>query len=186
MGTPVGSFLESVSEHNLDSNERISYMEESESETESTQIEEDLALVGAVTSVPPKSRTMNGNQKRHKTSASGSPGSSTPGSDESHADDEGENLTAKASFMETLENMWAKKKEFETFKENRKQERHDQIIALEKEKIELKKKDLELRRWVQDNRVMSMDISAMSAEQQKYFSSLQDEIFARRFGAGSV
>jgi hypothetical protein len=43
-------------------------------------------------------------------------------------------LTAKSHYVETSENMWAKKKEFETFKENRKQERHDQIIALEKEK----------------------------------------------------
>lgn len=87
--------------------------------------------------------------------------------------------------METLENMWAKKREFETFKEDRKKERHDQIMELEKRKIELKEKDLELRQQIQDSAVMSMDISGMSERQQKYLLSLQDEIFARRFGAGS-
>ncbi|PUZ56058.1 hypothetical protein GQ55_5G265000 [Panicum hallii var. hallii] len=155
-----------------------------ESQSESTQVEEDLALLEVITSVARKSKNLN--QKRQRTSTTASPASSTPGSDESHADDEGEGfLTAKSHYVETLENMWAKKKEFETFKENRKQERHDQIIALEKEKLELRKKDLELRKWIQDNTVMSTDISGMNPQQQKYFLSLQDEIFARRFGAGS-
>ncbi|CAO2203856.1 unnamed protein product [Urochloa humidicola] len=179
MDSPMGSFLDSVSEHNLESDSE-------ESQSESTQIEEDLALLEAMVSVARKSGANNFNQKRQKTSATASPGSSTPGSVESHADDEGEGLAAKAQYMETWENMWAKKKEFETFKENRKNERHDQIMALEKEKLELKKKVLELRKQMHDCTVMSMDISGMSEPQQKYFLSLQDEIFARRFGSGSV
>ncbi|KAG2598713.1 uncharacterized protein LOC120707224 [Panicum virgatum] len=179
MDSPMGSFLDSVSEHNQES-------DSDESQSESTHVEADLAILDVIRSMTRKSTTKNSNQKRQRTSATASLGSSTPGSDESLADDEGEGFhTAKAHYVEMLENMWTKKKEFETFKENRKQERHDQIIALEKEKIELRKKDLELRRWIQDNTVMSMDISGMSEQQQKYFLTLQDEIFARRIGAGS-
>jgi len=185
MDSPMGSFLDSVSEHNQES-------DSDESQSESTHVEADLAILDVIRSMTRKSTTKNSNQKRQRTSATASPGSSTPGSDESLADDEGEGFhTAKAHYVEMLENMWTKK-EFETFKENRKQERHDQIIALEKEKlalekekIELRKKDLELRRWIQDNTVMSMDISGMSEQQQKYFLTLQDEIFARRIGVGS-
>ncbi|CAL4955989.1 unnamed protein product [Urochloa decumbens] len=178
MGSPMGSFLDSVSDHGLESDSE-------ESQTESTQIEEDLALLEAMVSVARNNGANNFNHKRQKTSTAANPGSSTPGSDESHADDEGEGLVAKAQYMETWESMWAKKKEFETFKENRKNERHDQIMALEKEKLELKKKDLELRQQMRDCTVMSMDISGMNETQQKYFLSLQDEILARRFGAGS-
>jgi len=58
-------------------------------------------------------------------------------------------------------------------------------MALEKEKLELRKTDLELRKWILDNKMMSTDISGLSEQQQKYFLSLQNEIFARRFGAGS-
>ena len=184
MGSPMGSFLDSVSEHNLESDSE-------ERQSDSTQVEENWAIYDVIRSMVRKNTTKNFNRKRQRTSATASPGSSTPGSDESLADDEGEGFhTAKAHYVEMLENMWTK--EFETFKENRKQERHDQIIALEKEKlalekekIELRKKDLELRRWIQDNTVMSMDISGMSEQQQKYFLTLQDEIFARRIGAGS-
>ncbi|RCV26552.1 hypothetical protein SETIT_5G255100v2 [Setaria italica] len=172
MGSPMGSFLDLVSDHNLESDSE-------ESQSGSTQVEEDLALLDVM------SGARNFNHKRQKTSATASPGSSSPGSDESHADDEEEGLVAKAQYVETLENMWAKKREFETFKEDRKKERHDQIMELEKRKIELKEKDLELRQQIQDSAVMSMDISGMSERQQKYLLSLQDEIFARRFGAGS-
>jgi hypothetical protein len=176
----MGSFLDSVSEHALESDSE-------ESQSESTQVEEDLALLNVMVSAAKKSGTKNFNHKRQRTSATASPGSSTPESDESHAefDDEEEGLTAKAHYVETLEKMWERKKEFEMFKENRKKERHDQIMELERRKIELKEKDLELRKLSRDCTVMSMDISGMTELQQKYFRSLQDEIFARRFGAGS-
>ncbi|CAO2183530.1 unnamed protein product [Urochloa humidicola] len=178
MDSPMSSFLDSVSDHGLESDSE-------ESQSEGTQIVEDLLLLEAMVSAARKSGANSSNQKRQKTSATASPGSSTPGSDESHADDEGEGLAAKAQYMEMMENMWAKKKEFETFKENRKKERHDQIMALEMQKLALEKEKLELRQRTQDCTVMSMDISGMSEPQQKYFLSLQDEIFARRFGAGS-
>ena len=128
MGSPMGSFLDSVSEHNQESDSE-------ERQSDSTQVEENWAIYDVIRSMVRKNTTKNFNWKRQRTSATASPGSSTPGSDDSHADDEGEGfLTAKAHYVETFENMWAKKKEFETFKENRKQEHHDQIIALEKER----------------------------------------------------
>ncbi|CAO2165354.1 unnamed protein product [Urochloa humidicola] len=174
----MSSFLDSVSDNGLESDSE-------ESQSEGTRIVEDLLLLEAMVSSARKNEANSFNQKRQKTSTTASPGSSTPGSDETHADDEGEGLAAKAQYIKMMENMWAKKKEFETFKENRKNERHDQIMALEKEKLELKKRDLELRQRARDCTVMSMDISGMSEKQQKYFLSLQDEIFTRRFGACS-
>ncbi|KAL6659020.1 hypothetical protein ACP70R_003060 [Stipagrostis hirtigluma subsp. patula] len=113
-------------------------------------------------------------------------------------------------FMKALEYMWAKRKEAEALKEMRRQERHDkimdlemkklelaerklhlqqerhdEIMALEKKKLELEERELDLQQWIQDNKVMSMDISSMSGQQQQYYTRRQEEIFARRFGVGS-
>ncbi|XP_062204912.1 glutathione S-transferase T3-like [Phragmites australis] len=149
-------------------------------------------------------------QKKQKTSSTGSL-SSTPETNESHLEDDGEGHTSepvvrpggrKAEkerqrrgknpvspgdnlYMEALENMWAKKKEAEALKEVAKKERYDERLALEKKKIELKEQDIALRRRIEDDKVMNMDLSGMSERQRQYYTSLQDEIIARRFGTGS-
>ena len=101
----------------------------------------------------------------------------------------GENL-----YMDALENMWAKKKEAEDLKEIKKKERNDDRIAVEMKKLELKvsierekadlqREELELRKRMEDDKVMNMDLSVMSERQRHYYERLQDEIIARRFGA---
>ncbi|XP_062208352.1 glutathione S-transferase T3-like isoform X1 [Phragmites australis] len=153
-------------------------------------------------------------QKKQKACSNASSGPSTPGSNESCHDAGVEGLTpdspeeeqrppgkkrekererrGKSSvssgdnlYMEALENMWARKKEAEALKEIKKKERNDEILAIEKKRLELVERDIELRQRIEDDKVMNMDLSGMSERQQQYYMRMQDEIIARRFGAGS-
>ena len=136
-------------------------------------------------------------EKKQKTSTTGSP-SSSPGTNESHLEVDGEGHTSapvvrpvgsKAEkerqrrgknpvssgdnlYMEAMENLWAKKKEAEALKEVAKKERNDERLALEKKRIELKEQDIELRRRIEDDSVMDMDLSGMSERQRQYYMSL--------------
>ncbi|OEL31762.1 hypothetical protein BAE44_0007219, partial [Dichanthelium oligosanthes] len=40
-----------------------------------------------------------------------------------------------------------------------------------------------LRKRLEDEKVMNMDLSSMSDRQRQYYDRLQDEIIARRFGS---
>ncbi|CAL5049400.1 unnamed protein product [Urochloa decumbens] len=161
--------------------------------------------------------------KKQKTAANASPGTSTPpsnangqGADEAGGSQgagdaingrpdgrkkekerqrKGKNPSSPAEnlYMDALDNLWAKKKEVEELKEMKKKERNDERIsvemkrleikmAAEKERSELQREDLELRRRIEDDKVMNMDLGGMGTRQRYYYERLQDEIIARRFG----
>ena len=85
----------------------------------------------------------------------------------------------KKGCTEALENLWAKKKEFDSDKELKKDERFKQAFALEQERVaneklnlELRKKELDLRAQEvelknkkDEERIMTMDLSAMPDDQ---------------------
>jgi hypothetical protein len=99
----------------------------------------------------------------------------------------------KKGCTEALENLWVKKKEFDSDKELKKDERFKQAFALEQERVaneklnlELRKKELELRAQEvelknkkDEERIMTMDLSAMPDDQQQYYMSCRSKIMSR-------
>ncbi|CAN6272822.1 unnamed protein product [Urochloa humidicola] len=106
------------------------------------------------------------------------------------------NPPAENLYMDALDNPWAKKKEVEELKEMKKKERSDERMAIETKRLEIKmatekerndlqREELELRRRIEDDKVMNMSLGGMGVRQRYYYERLQDEIIARRFGGQS-
>ncbi|CAN6339940.1 unnamed protein product [Urochloa humidicola] len=102
---------------------------------------------------------------------------------------------AENLYMDALDNLWSKKKEVEELKEMKKKERSDERMAVEmkmieikmaaeKERNDLQRQELELRRRIEDDKVMNMDLGGMRQRQRYFYERLQDEIISRRFGHG--
>jgi len=45
--------------------------------------------------------------------------------------------------------------------------------------------EIELKRREDDEKVMNMDLTTMSEQRKVFYKTLQDEIIARRYGAGN-
>lgn len=87
---------------------------------------------------------------------------------------------------EVMSDFWIKKKETEDLRELRKKERNDERLQLERERLELQRKDVEMKQRIEDERIINIDISTMSPDQQQFYKMLKDEIFTRRFGEPPV
>ncbi|XP_034580952.2 uncharacterized protein [Setaria viridis] len=99
----------------------------------------------------------------------------------------------KKSVTATLENMWAQKKETDGEKELKKEERFNKAFALEQERLaleqdrvaneklllELRSQEVQLQKRRDEERIMTMDLTAMPDEQKKYYMSLRAEIMSR-------
>jgi hypothetical protein len=82
----------------------------------------------------------------------------------------------------SLQSVWAQKQEKDEMKEASKSARYAQVIELQKEKVALKKIDVELRQFEIDERVMLVDTSGMNILQKQFYEGKQKEIIARRQG----
>ena len=89
--------------------------------------------------------------------------------------------------MEALDKMWTKKEAFDMEKEKKKEERHMASLELEKRRMALeeKKVEAELRKVENDTiekeeKIMAMDISALTPLQQQYYTVMQQKIVDRR------
>ncbi|BAF27886.1 uncharacterized protein [Oryza sativa Japonica Group] len=92
-------------------------------------------------------------------------------------------------FIAVLDSMWSKKRELDAIKEAGKDERHEKLLSLQKERLALERQKLEYERNLlefkrnqRDERIMNMDLSDMTGQLREYYLRLQGEIMARRSG----
>lgn len=102
---------------------------------------------------------------------------------------------------EAMDILWAKKVEADVEKELKREERYAKSYALDKEMMDLDKERIDLdkerialereklsnevnttflKRIVEEERIMNIDLSSLNELQQQYYISLQSEIMARR------
>ena len=147
--------------------------------------------------------------KKRKTSSTADPSATLPSETEPGAVDglEANALTrpigkkAKAALLQekkksvtaTLENMWAQKKETDGEKELKKEERFNKAFALEQDRVaneklllqvrsqevEVRSQEVQLQKKRDEERIMTMDLTAMPDDLKKYYMCLRAEIMSR-------
>ncbi|KAL6888869.1 hypothetical protein ACP4OV_009895 [Aristida adscensionis] len=83
--------------------------------------------------------------------------------------------------IEAVDYLIAKKKEADQEKEMQREERCKKAFALQEERIMLEREKIEIEREKEDDRIMCLDMSTMTSEQQQYFEDRKNKILARHF-----
>jgi hypothetical protein len=138
--------------------------------------------------------------KRHKTTRDGDANGTPPnGTNESQVQViENNQLTrpngkkkAKATLLQekkksvtaAIEHLWAGKKESDAEKDLKKEERFNKAFALEVDRVNMekallkvRKEEIELQKQSDEERIMAMDLGALTEEQKTYYMRLQAKI----------
>ncbi|KAF8690681.1 hypothetical protein HU200_041054 [Digitaria exilis] len=142
--------------------------------------------------------TNTGSNKKQKTKANSSPSSAalvpaplTVGVDATAAAGEDpskrpdgkkteKKMLRQRSTIEALDYLVAKMKQTDDAKECKKEQRCNKLMALQEEKIKLEREKFEFQRDMEDERILSLDLTSMTFRVQQYYERRQDEILARR------
>jgi hypothetical protein len=81
--------------------------------------------------------------------------------------------------MEAMEYLVEKKKEADVEKDSKKKERCKKAFALKEKRIRIEKEKVAMKREMEEDRIMHMDLSTLSYKQQQYFQRRQDEILVK-------
>jgi hypothetical protein len=89
----------------------------------------------------------------------------------------------KKSVTAAIEHLWAGKKESDAEKELKKEERFNKAFALEVDRVNMekallkvRKEEIELQKQSDEERIMAMDLGALTEEQKTYYMRLQAKI----------
>jgi hypothetical protein len=88
-------------------------------------------------------------------------------------------LRQRAS-IEAVDYLVAKLKEYDAEIEIKKEERCNKAFALKEEKIKLEREKFEFQRELEEERILSLDLSNMTYTQQEYYEGRQREILEKR------
>ncbi|CAO2210757.1 unnamed protein product [Urochloa humidicola] len=73
-------------------------------------------------------------------------------------------------------------KEADEQKDVKKDERCNKTFATQEEKVKLEREKFEFQRELEEERILSLDLSNMTDRLRQYYEMRQDQIFARRCG----
>jgi hypothetical protein len=133
--------------------------------------------------------------KKEKTSAKSSPSSTIVPNTTGDADDGQpsqntlERPSAKkkekqklrqCSTLEALMYLMLKKKQADVEKDLKKDERCKNAVVLQEEMIRIEREKVEIKRELEEDRIMHMYMNTLSYKQQQYLERRQDEILAKR------
>jgi hypothetical protein len=85
----------------------------------------------------------------------------------------------QCSTLEAMEYLVAHKKEADAEKDLKKEERCKKAFVLQEERIRIEREKVTIKRQMEEDRIMHMDLSTLSYKQQQYFKRRQDKILVK-------
>ena len=86
----------------------------------------------------------------------------------------------RRSTIEAVDYLMAKKKEADLEKGLKKEERCNKAFALQEERIKLDREKFEFERELEEDKIIALDLSTMTYDQQQYFEDRKNKVLARR------
>ena len=85
------------------------------------------------------------------------------------------------STIEAVDYLMAKKKEADLERDLKKEERCNKAFALQEERIKLEREKFEFKRELKEDKIIALDLSTMTFDDQQYYEDRKRKIRERRF-----